>query len=59
MGFAALLERSNDDVAMRRFAGKIVQGVRQVDEIVRSLLGFARPQRGSARSCAFWACRRG
>lgn len=50
MGFAALLERSNDDVAMRRFAGKIVQGVRQVDEIVRSLLGFARPQRGSARS---------
>ncbi|MBL8747892.1 MAG: hypothetical protein JNK78_01935 [Planctomycetes bacterium] len=51
-GFAALLERSESPDAMRRFAGKIVQGVRQVDEIVRSLLGFARPQRGAARVAA-------
>jgi len=50
MGFAALLERSHDDAAMRRFAGKIVQGVRQVDEIVRSMLGFARPLRSSSRT---------
>lgn len=49
MGFAALLERSDEPVAMKRFAGKVVQGVRQVDEIVRSLLGFARPQRGRSR----------
>jgi signal transduction histidine kinase len=34
---------------MRRFAGKVVEGVRQVDQIVRSLLGFSRPDRGSCR----------
>jgi signal transduction histidine kinase len=49
MGFAALLERGNDPDTMRRHAGKVVQGVRQVDEIVRSLLGFSRPDRGQAR----------
>lgn len=49
MGFAALLERGNDAETMRRHAGKVVQGVRQVDEIVRSLLGFSRPDRGRAR----------
>jgi signal transduction histidine kinase len=49
MGFAALLERGNDPTTMRRHAGKVVQGVRQVDEIVRSLLRFARPDRGQAR----------
>lgn len=49
MGFAALLERSNDPAAMQRFAGKVVQGVRQVDEIVKSLLGFARPERKRIR----------
>ena len=49
MGFASLLERSADPAAMRRQAGKIVQGVRQVDDIVRSLLGFARSDRGRAR----------
>ena len=52
MGFAALLGRSDEPDAMRRFAGKIVQGVRQVDEIVRSLLGFARPQRSTPRTAA-------
>lgn len=50
MGFAALLERSDDRDAMRRFAGKIAQGVRQVDEIVVALLGFARPERQRGRS---------
>jgi signal transduction histidine kinase len=49
MGFAALLERSEDPVASRRFAGKVVQGVRQVDHIVKSLLGFAKPDRKRAR----------
>ncbi len=49
MGFAALLSRSEDPAAMRRFAGKVVQGVRQVDEIVKALLGFARPERQRAR----------
>lgn len=43
MGFAALLGRSDDKDQMRRYAGKIVQGVRQVDDIVKALLGFARP----------------
>ena len=49
MGFAALLERSEDPTASRRFAGKVVQGVRQVDHIVKSLLGFAKPDRKRAR----------
>lgn len=49
-GFAALLERSDDPERMRRFASKIVQGVRQVDEIVKSLLGFARPERQRGRA---------
>ena len=43
MGFANLLERSDDSATMRRYAGKISEGVRAVDEIVKSLLGFARP----------------
>lgn len=43
MGFANLLERSDDHVTMRRYAGKISEGVRAVDEIVKALLGFARP----------------
>ncbi len=54
LGFAALLERAGDDGAMRRYAGKIVQGVQQVDQIVTTLLGFARPerQRGHAATVA-------
>lgn len=54
MGFAALLARSEDPAAMKRFAGKVVQGVQQVDDIVKALLGFARPerQRGRAASVA-------
>lgn len=43
MGFANLLERSDDSPTMRRYAGKISKGVRAVDEIVKALLGFARP----------------
>ncbi|MCC7397859.1 MAG: hypothetical protein IT455_12410 [Planctomycetes bacterium] len=50
MGFAALLERCDDAATMRRYAGKVVQGVRQVDAIVRALLGFARPERQRARA---------
>jgi signal transduction histidine kinase len=52
MGFAALLRRSEDPVAMRRFAGKVVEGVQQVDEIVKALLGFARPERQRGRLAA-------
>ena len=44
-GFAGLLERSNDQAASRRYAGKVVEGVRQVDEIGKSRLDFARPHR--------------
>lgn len=49
-GFAALLERCDEPAAMRRFAGKIVAGVRQVDDIVKALLGFARPERQRGRA---------
>ncbi len=44
MGFASLLGRSDDRDTMRRYAGKVVEGVRAVDEIVKSLLGFAKPK---------------
>jgi len=50
MGFAALLERSSGDTTTRRHAARIVQGVQQVDLIVKSLLGFARPERSRGRS---------
>lgn len=43
LGFSNLLERSDDVPTMRRYAGKIGEGVRAVDEIVKGLLGFARP----------------
>ncbi len=49
MGFAALLSRSQEPAAMRRFADKVVQGVQQVDDIVKAMLGFARPQRDRVR----------
>jgi len=42
-GFANLLERSDDQTVMKRYAGKISEGVRAVDDIVKALLGFARP----------------
>jgi len=44
MGFANLLERSSDQDTMRRYAGKVSEGVRAVDDIVKGLLGFARPK---------------
>jgi signal transduction histidine kinase len=43
MGFSNLLERSEDVPTMHRYAGKISEGVKAVDEIVKGLLGFARP----------------
>ena len=52
MGFAALLSRSEDPAAMKRFAGKVVQGVAQVDGIVKALLGFARPERQRGRAAS-------
>ncbi|MFO1076867.1 MAG: histidine kinase dimerization/phospho-acceptor domain-containing protein [Planctomycetota bacterium] len=52
VGFAALLERAQEPGAARRYAGKIVEGVRQVDDIVKSLLGFARPDRKQMRRLA-------
>jgi signal transduction histidine kinase len=50
MGFAGLLERSDDGATMRRYASKIVEGVRAVDEIVKGLLGFARPDGQTVRT---------
>ncbi len=44
MGFAELLERAPDGDSARRYAQRIREGLQQVDEIVRSLLAFARPQ---------------
>jgi signal transduction histidine kinase len=50
MGFAALLQRQSDPEACRRYAQKIVQGLEQVDDIVKSMLAFAQRERsgGSA-----------
>jgi signal transduction histidine kinase len=49
MGFAALLERDPHGPDAVRHAQRIGRGVRQVDEICRALLGFARPARGGER----------
>lgn len=49
LGFAALIERAADPERIRQYATKVVAGVRQVDEIVRALLGFARPSGAPAR----------
>lgn len=49
MGFAALLERTNDLETARRYARRVNEGVRQVDEIVKALLGFARGDRRQRR----------
>lgn len=43
MGFASLLQRSADPAASQRFAGRIVEGVREIDGIVKGMLAFARP----------------
>ena len=50
MGFASLLARSDDVETMRRYAGKVVEGVRAVDGIVKGLLGFARPDGQTVRT---------
>jgi signal transduction histidine kinase len=44
MGFAELLERNPEGEPARRYAARIRQGLHQVDEIVKSLLAFARPE---------------
>lgn len=49
MGFAALLERTDDLDKARRHARRIGEGVRQVDDIVKALLGFARSDRTRRR----------
>jgi signal transduction histidine kinase len=43
MGFAGLLERTEDLGSARRYALRITEGLAQVDHIVKSLLAFARP----------------
>ncbi|MCA8963621.1 MAG: hypothetical protein H6838_01705 [Planctomycetes bacterium] len=49
MGFASLLERTDDLQTARRYARRVNEGVRQVDEIVKALLGFARSDRRQRR----------
>jgi signal transduction histidine kinase len=48
-GFAGLLQRSEDPAAMRRFAGRIGEGLAQIDRIVCELLAFARPGAAASR----------
>ncbi|MCC6673066.1 MAG: hypothetical protein IT458_18520 [Planctomycetes bacterium] len=43
MGFAALLQRAEDPKTAARHAQRIVEGLAQVDGIVKALLAFARP----------------
>ncbi|MHC5064474.1 MAG: sigma 54-interacting transcriptional regulator [Planctomycetota bacterium] len=44
VGFASLLDRAEDPAVMKRFSKKILEGLEQVDEIVKAMLEFARPQ---------------
>ncbi|MBK8101571.1 MAG: hypothetical protein IPK26_31200 [Planctomycetes bacterium] len=50
LGFAALLERAREPATCQRYAGKIAQGLRQIDDIVKAMLAFARPERGRGRT---------
>jgi signal transduction histidine kinase len=43
MGFAALMSKTTDSDKLQRFAGKVNEGLEQVDSIVKALLAFARP----------------
>lgn len=43
MGFASLMSKTTDSNKLHRFAGKVNDGLRQVDGIVKALLAFARP----------------
>ncbi len=43
MGFAALMSKTNDADKLQRFAGKVNEGLAQVDSIVKALLAFACP----------------
>jgi signal transduction histidine kinase len=59
MGFAALVERCDDPVTVRRYCSKIRQGLARVDETVKSLLAFARPgHRAPARETVAACARR-
>ena len=44
MGFAALMDDTDDPEKLRRFAGKVNEGLGQVDSIIKALLAFARPE---------------
>lgn len=44
MGFAALLERDPSSASAGRYARSVREGLQRVDEIVRSLLAFSRPE---------------
>ncbi|GAB4145105.1 MAG: ATP-binding protein [Planctomycetota bacterium] len=48
MGFASLLQRKGGEAG--RFARRIVDGLRQIDEIVKGMLSFARPRAARSRS---------
>ena len=49
MGFAALLQRTDDGERKKDYAKKIGCGLEQVDSIVKALLAFARPSEGRLR----------
>lgn len=49
VGYASLMQRFEDPKVLRRFADKVVSGLGQVDDIVRSMLDFARPGKGRMR----------
>ncbi len=55
MGFAELLVRGPEGDNARRYAGRIRSGLRQVDDIVKSLLAFARPELRQATVAAVGA----
>lgn len=43
-GYASLMERTDDPAQLRRFAGRVREGIAAADEIVAAMLAFARPE---------------
>jgi signal transduction histidine kinase len=48
LGFASLMQQTEDPARLRAHAQRVIGGVHQIDEIVRAMLGFARPREAGA-----------
>ena len=58
LGFAELLQKTDDLATAKRYSEKIRSGLSRIDEIVHALLAFAHPKERSGRTIRFAECAR-